>query len=319
MKNQVFLPLLLMLSLLATALCITAISGCSNVKPDEAKAAPVVETTTAPKEPQANSGQMLRLSLQKDEENDQLFSAEELGGNFNRGLLYRRVKDVTIEIDGEEIPLETALAQGKITEEALWYYGQQDARNGFCQENWESRLGLSWVTLDYGDYTVVMAKDVYETPDGQQHLISAMKVHDPQNGKYIESIYGGFYDEETWQRIDREDWGLTLEILEITPEGATVRSTQSGGQQIGTLNVAWLNVYSNTDNAWSTSVADNFEQIPLKMDGVTEFTIHWSDMLNPGEYRLAFEITDVFEPEDVHPLMRDYYDTQVYEVEVRIP
>lgn len=86
---------------------------------------------------------MLKLSLQKDEENAQLFSSEELGGNFNRGLLYRRVKDVAIEIDGEEIPLEEALAQGKIAEEALWYYGQQDARNGFCQESWGSRLGLS--------------------------------------------------------------------------------------------------------------------------------------------------------------------------------
>lgn len=303
MKRHVFLTLLLVLSLL---------TGCTSagVQP---------ETAAAPKESQADSGQMLKLSCQKDLENVQEFSTEELGGNFNRGLLYRRVKDVTIQIDGEEIPLEKALAQGRITEEALWYYGQQDARNGFCQESWESRLGLSWVTFDYGDYTVVMAKDIYETPDGQQHLISAMKVHDPQNGKYTEPIYGSYYDEETWQRIDREDWGLTLEILEITPDGATVRATQSGGQQIGTLNVAWVNVYSNTGDISSTSAADGFERIPLKMDGITEFTIHWSDPLNPGKYRLAFEITDVFEPEDVHPLMRDYYDNQVYEVEIRIP
>lgn len=301
--------ILLQCMVLAAVLLLSACAG-SSISP---------ETSAAPKETPADSGQMLKLSLQKDEENTQQFSAEELGGNFNRGLLYRRVKDVAIEIDSEKIPLETALAQGKITEEALWYYGQQDARNGFCQESWGSRLGLSWVTLDYEDYTVVMAKDIYETPDGQQHLISAMKVHDPQNGKYTEPIYGSYYDEETWQRIDREDWGLTLEVLEITPDGATVRSTQSGGQQIGTLNVAWLNVYSNTDDASSTSVADGFERIPLNMDGVTEFTIHWPDTLDAGEYRLAFEITDVFEPEDVHPLMRNYYDTQVYEVEVSIP
>ena len=305
MKKYILLPCMV----LAAVLLLSACAG-GSLSP---------ETATAPKETQADSGQMLKLFLQKGEENTQAFSAEELGGNFNRGLLYRRVKDVAIEIDGEKILLEEALAQGKITEEALWYYGQQDARNGFCQESWESRLRLSWVTLDYGDYTVVMAKDIYETPDGQQHLISAMKVHDPQNGKYIEPIYGSFYDEETWQRIDREDWGLTLEVLEITPDGATVRATQSGGQQIGTLNVAWVNVYSNTDDASSTSVADGFERIPLKMNGVTEFTIHWSDPLNPGKYRLAFEITDVFEPEDVHPLMRDYYDTQAYDVEVSVP
>lgn len=165
-----------------------------------------------------------------------------------------------------------------------------------------------------------MAKDIYETPDGQQHLISAMKVHDPQNGKYIEPIYGSYYDEETWQRIDREDWGLTLEILEVTPDGAMVRATQSGGQQIGTLNVAWFHVFSNADNAWVAAGAeDDFEKIPLKMNGETEFTIHWSDTLNPGKYRLAFEITDVFEPADVHPLMRDFYDTQAYDVEVSIP
>ena len=265
---------------------------------------------------------MLKLSVQKDADNAQQFSADELGGNFNRGLLYRRVKDVTIEIDGEEIPLEAALAQGKITEDTLWYYGQQDTRNGFCQENWGSRLGLSWVTFDYGDYSVVMAKDIYETPDGQQHLISAMKVHDPQNGKYTEPIYGSYYDEETYQRIDREDWGLTFEILEITPEGVTTRSTQSGGQQIGILNITLLNIYGNTDYAASAAGTDGFERIPLKMDDVTEFTINWSEtcgQLNAGKYRLAFEVTDVYEPEDVHPLMRDYYDTQVYEVEISIP
>ncbi len=280
------------------------------------------EATPVPQELQANSGQMLKLSVQKDADNAQQFSTDELGGNFNRGLLYRRVKDVTIEIDGEEIPLEAALAQGKITEDTLWYYGQQDARNGFCQENWGSRLGLSWVTFDYGDYSVVMAKDIYETPDGQQHLISAMKVHDPQNGKYTEPIYGSYYDEETYQRIDREDWGLTFEILEITPEGVTTRSTQSGGQQIGILNITLLNIYGNTDYAASAAGTDGFERIPLKMDDVTEFTINWSEtcgQLNAGKYRLAFEVTDVYEPEDVHPLMRDYYDTQVYEVEISIP
>lgn len=258
---------------------------------------------------------MLTLSVEKDLDNAQSFSAEELGGNFNRGLLYRRVKNVTIGIDGEAVPLETALAQGKITEEALWYYVQQDARNGFCQETWESRLGLSWATFDYGDYTVVMAKDVYETPDGQQHLISAMKVHDPQNGLYTEPIYGGYYDEETYQRIDREDWGLTLEILDLTPEGATVRATQSGGQQIGTLQISWINVYSEANNAVSATGENGFAPIPLEMNGVTEFTVQWSDSLSAGQYRLAFEVTDVYAPEDVHPLMRNYYDLQVYEVE----
>lgn len=280
------------------------------------------EVTTVPKESQAASEQMLKLTVQKDAENAQQFSTEELGGNFNRGLLYRRVKDVAIEIDGEQMPLETALAQGKTTEEALRYYAQQDARNGFCQESWGSRLGLSWATFDYGDYSVVIAKDIYETPDGQQHLISSMKVHDPQNGLYTEPIYGGYYDEETYQRIDREDWGITFEILEITPEGVAVRATQSGGQQIGTLNITWLNLFRDTGDAASAAGADGFEQIPLNMDGVTEFTIDWSDTcgaLDAGTYCLSFEITDVYEPEDVHPLMRNYYDTQVYEVEASIP
>lgn len=109
MKKYILLPCMV----LAAVLLLSACAG-GSLSP---------ETATAPKETQADSGQMLKLSLQKDEENTQAFSAEELGGNFNRGLLYRRVKDVAIEIDGEKIPLEEALAQGKITEEALWYYG----------------------------------------------------------------------------------------------------------------------------------------------------------------------------------------------------
>ena len=308
MKKQIQLQCIV----LTAALLLSACAG-GNIS---------TEATSTAQELYVDSGQMLKLSVQKDTENTQQFSTDELGGNFNRGLLYRRVRDVTIDIDGEDIPLEAALAQGQITEAALWYYCQQDARNGFCQEEWGSRLGLSWVTFDYGDYSVVMAKDIYETPDGQQHLISSMKVHDPQNGKYSEPIYGSYYDEETYQRIDREDWGVIFEILEITPESVTVRTTQSGGQQIGVLNITLLNIYGNIDYVASTGGADAFERIPLKMDDMTEFTINWSDtygQLNAGEYRLAFEVTDVYESEDVHPLMRDYYDIQVYEVEISIP
>lgn len=306
MKKHILLQCLILVAALLLSACV----GTST------------EPTTAPTEAQEYSGQMLAMSVEKDSDNAQLFSAEELGGNFNRGLLYRRVKNVTIGIDGEAVPLETALAQGKITEEALLYYAQQDARKGFCQETWESRLGLSWVTFDYEDYTVVMAKDVYETPDGQQHLISAMKVHDPQNGMYLEPIYGSYEDPETNQRIDREDWGLTFEILESTPESVTVRTTQSAGQQIGTLNIGYFHIRNDTSTYIAVDREVGFEKIPLNMDGVTEFTIHWSEtcgQLDAGNYRLAFEVIDIYEPEDVHPLMRNYYDIQAYEAEISIP
>ena len=306
--------ILLQCMVLAAILLLSACTG-GSISP---------ETTTAPQEPQADSGQMLKLSVHKDTENAQIFSVEELGGNFNRGLLYRRVKDVTIEVDGKKIPLETALAQGKITEEALWYYTQQDARNGFCQETWESRLGLSWVTFDYGDFSVVMAKDIYETPDGQQHLISSMKVHDPQNGKYSEPIYGSYYDEETYQRIDREDWGLTFTVSDPSPSGLSVQCRQSGGQQIGQLIIGWY-IISNQDgfipNLAGTGESPGLDH-PVEMNGETTFTINWLEEygeLPSGKYQIDFSVLDEFEESQVHPLMRDYHDWQYYILEFTIP
>lgn len=305
--------ILLQCMVLAAVLLLSACAG-DSISP---------ETTTAPKETQADFGQMLKLSMQKDEENTQGFSTEELGGNFNRGLLYRRVKDVTIEIDGEEIPLEEALAQGKITEEALWYYGQQDARNGFCQENWESRLGLSWVTLDYGDYTVVMAKDVYETPDGQQHLISAMKVHDPQNGKYTEPIYGSYYDEETWQRIDREDWGIEFSVVEASPTEIILNYTQSGGQLIGQLFTCGYEI-NNLDLREGVTRLDTSklqEQFPISMNAQGSLTLDietYFGALPAGQYGMYLYLQDTYGEEDVPPLTRNYHDMQCYWVEFTI-
>lgn len=68
---------------------------------------------------------------------------------------------------------------------------------------------------------------------------------------------------------------------------------------------------------------DGFEFSPLtdhvilKADDVTEFTFDWSEpygQVSSGEYELVLWIKDIYDESQKHPLMRNFYDTQIYAV-----
>lgn len=67
---------------------------------------------------------------------------------------------------------------------------------------------------------------------------------------------------------------------------------------------------------------DGFEAAPslnatLQTDDVTELTIDWTEPygeLSSGEYELVLWIKDIYDESQKHPLMRNFYDTQIYAV-----
>lgn len=129
-----------------------------------------------------------------------------------------------------------------------------------------------------------------------------------------------FVDEETGDIYDREDWGLNFEITEVSPTGMTIRCTHSGGQQIGQLEIV---DYSLSHDGKYLLLNDGFEFSPLtdhvvlKADDVTEFTFDWSEpygQVSSGEYELVLWIKDIYDESQKHPLMRNFYDTQIYTV-----
>ena len=266
--------------------------------------------------------QQLKLSVTADASAGvTVIPPEKTGGNFERDIRYEDVTDVRIEIDGERMKLEDALAGGMLSEEEIFCFARLDAKNGFCQEKYESRNGLTHFTYHYPEFDLRILYDVYETPDGQQHLISDLAIYRPgtTNGAYVD-----FYDDETGHRLDREDWGIELELMEVSATGMTICCKQSGGQQIGELEVEG---YHLADADGFIETLDASAHIPnlgvmLQMDGETLLTMDWTDVygeLPSGEYLVGIHVYDKFAESQVHPLMTDYHDWQVYDFVVEIP
>ena len=278
------------IALLCTLFLVTGCAGDKNYTTISTASS----TTQAPTETEPASMGHLRLSVSFDEDADYVkFTYDELGGNFNDGLSYDYdIMGVTIEINGQSMPLEDALRDGFITEEEIFCNARLDAREGFCEETYESLNGLTNFTFAYPDYNLRLLYDIYESPNGEQRLISEMVIYEKN---VILLPCHLFVDEETGDIYDREDWGLNFEITEVSPTGMTIRCTHSGGQQIGQLEIVDY----------------------LKADDVTEFTFDWSEpygQVSSGEYELVLWIKDIYDESQKHPLMRNFYDTQIYTV-----
>ena len=265
----------------------------------------------------------LRLSVSFDKGADYVeYTSDELGGNFSEKLIYNfNIASVTIDIDGQSMPLNEALRDGFITEEEIFCNARLDAREGFCEETYESLNGLTNFTFAYPDYNLRLLYDIYESPSGEQRLISQMVVYEKDTGLAPCHL---FVDDETGEIYDLEDWGLSFEITEVSPTGMTIRCTHSGGQQIGQLEATG---YCLASNGLFLLLNDGFEFSPpmdnvvLKEDDVTEFTLDWAEpygQLSSGEYRIMLYVHDVYDESQKHPLMRNFYDTQIYNLDFTV-
>lgn len=300
-----------------------SITSCAVKQPDSN------QNTTEPE-----SSRSLKLSAVPNENiGYTVIPSEELNGNFSEDIVYWNFTDVTIEVDGARIPLEEAIRDGKITTAEILAFARIDSKNGVCKETYSTEHGLTCFLYSYPEFDVHLIYDVYATPDGQQHLIEDLSIyprgkHSNTNHQFLdeESQYGYF--------LDREDWGIDFEVSSVTPTSLTVNCIQSGGQQIGELEVNfYYNIYSVIDEQTSLldsqgeAVVYTQDSLPspiakIKQNATTQFTIDWSEKygeLESGEYRIKLSISDIFDESQVHPLMQDYYTSQGYWIEFTIP
>ena len=314
MKSPKILSIIALIMAAVLLLC----AGCANEK---SLAPATVSTTQAPTEP-ASMGH-LRLSVSFDKGADYVeYTSDELGGNFSEKLIYNfNITSVTIDIDGQSMPLNEALQDGFITEEEIFCNARLDAREGFCEETYESLNGLTNFTFAYPGYNLRLLYDIYESPSGEQRLISEMVVYEKDTGLAPCHL---FVDDETGKIYDLEDWGLSFEITEVSPTGMTIRCTHSSGQQIGQLEATG---YCLSSTGLFLLLNDGFEFSPpmdnvvLKEDDVTEFTLDWTEpygQLSSGEYRIMLYVHDVYDESQNHSLMRNFYDTQIYNLDFTV-
>lgn len=233
---------------------------------------------------------------------------------------YWQVTDLAIRLGEETLPLETALEQGRITLEELDAFAKIDAAQGRCQMRHDTHLGLTQFLYRYPEYDLRITQDVYETPDGKQHLMRIFGVYAP--GMDISTTY---QDDETGLPLDLEDWGLDFAVSDPTATGLTLTVQQSGGQQMGNLMVESYMLF-DTDYKPVAILDDSCylldPPLPIQSQGQSTLTLDWSGLhgpVAPGAYRLKVRIQDQYDPASVPPLTRNYHDSQSYWLDVTIP
>lgn len=297
--------------ILILCLVVLLLSACDKTSSE--RIAPTEKTAST-----ITQGQRLLLSATVDFHSTQVCT-EGLTEEFANGILFLNVKDVTILINGEEYPLEAALRDHRVSFEEIYFSAQLDAENGFCEELYQSSHGLTLFTYRYPEFDLGIICDVFETPDGQQHLIHDLTV---SNHGGI-GVYTDFYDDQTGERLDREDWGISLEVVKSTPTGITLSCEQTGGQQIGTIytNHFLLGKGSEFLETLSKSAQIPSYEVPIAMDSYSQVELDWTDIygkLPSGEYWMILYLKDHFDETDLHTLMDDFHNMQGYTIQFTI-
>ena len=161
----------------------------------------------------------------------------------------------------------------------------------------------------YPGYKLYAAYDLYETPDGKQHLVNELVFAAKSSNLTF-----------SYEDLDQEDWGLTFQVSQADAHSVTLTCTQKGGQQAGKL---VLEVYHIFDENYAeletkktiTDVKDFLSPVSLPMNGSDSFTIHWEDLygtLPKGTYRMDLHIQDDYEKSQLHPLQEKFHDNQRY-------
>lgn len=266
-------------------------------------------------------GQMLNIKVSPQDNSVGSFTAEDLGNQYD-SISYSGVSDLTISIDGKSYALDKAIREGYISVEEICAYARMDARNGFCRLDASSQHGVTHFTYVYAGYDLTVAYDLYETPDGKQHLIDSLSFYE-HNG-HRQTTYGYTDpDSEYNYALDRENWGLDITVANVTGTELNVHCVQSGGQQLGTLKTSGYMIVARTDSGTpppstveNTMLDENtVTSFEIKANNTTDFTIDLSGVYVPlekGEYMLILYVTDDYDHTMVHPLIQKYYDIQNY-------
>lgn len=302
--------------ILLTALLL--LSGCGNT---------AVPPTEVPLSDEITSGPERRfpLSASVDEETQFIiFSPEDLGNHYQVELAYYELTDVMIPMGTESIPLEQAVKNGDITIEELIAYARIDARNGICTETHDTKNGLTRFVYEYPEYKVQVDYDILEAPDGQEHLINGFALLNPSLNQPASTDYYDLKNEYGYS-LDREDWGITLELVEATSSSITLHCIQEGGQHFGELladtclifSEDWVHCLSSEGTAGIP-----LEKFKLVQNGETNFTINWEEPhgeLPAGKYYFMITFEDIYDEADLHPLTQNFNDRQPYIVPFEIP
>ena len=239
----------------------------------------------------------------------------------DRTISHKGLINPKILIDGTYVPLAEAVEKGQLTPELVIYYAMMDAVEGKCKESYYTENGLTQFVYVYGDYYVWVVRDVFQTPAKGDHMIKEVLIADYIQ---IDNLSNSGFVDKNGKSLGSEDWGLKIEVAEVTPTGMTLKITQSGGQHMGQLCIVSYSIapYEWEGDWWGRETGDySFDKTRkermIENDAVTEMHISWEPLegsLPSGKYEIRLHIYDDFSGKK-HPLTRDYTDMQVYFLE----
>ena len=283
----------------ATLVFILLLTGCQS---DNRQTKPIQDPTPS-----------LELSYQYNPNYIRSFKEADLGDLSSATLEYFRVTDVKITANGTVLPLEDALRDGVVTFHEIHCLAQKDAHAGICYESAKSKRGLTQFSYDYLSFKLIITDDIYETPDGKQHLIRNLTVTDTGSDPML-----------LLQHLDQEDWGIEFEVADVTPSSITLNYTQSGGQLIGQMRTGNYEL-SRTDSVKAVHRLDDMlmpESFWIAHNTQGQITLNLETLfgiLESGDYYLYLYLHDDYDPESAPPLIRNYHDIQCYGIEFSIP
>lgn len=220
--------------------------------------------------------------------------------------------DVTIDLGGNVMDLGNALREGKTSLSEISFLAQSDSQSGFCTEGWKSKNGLAEFRYSYPDFDLWIVDDIYETPDGLQHLIRGITLCQP--GSDVAFLHS---------ELDQEDWGIEFSVAEASQTEITLNYTQSGGQVLGQL-MTYGYAISRLNPMEGIALLDNAplqEQKPISMNGQGTLCLDietYFGALPAGQYGMYLYLQDAYNEEDVPPLTRNYHDVQCYWIEFTV-
>lgn len=220
--------------------------------------------------------------------------------------------DVTIDLGGNVMDLGNALREGKTSLSEISFLAQSDSQSGFCTEGWKSKNGLAEFRYSYPDFDLWIVDDIYETPDGLQHLIRGITLCQP--GSDVAFLHN---------ELDQEDWGIEFSVAEASQTEITLNYTQSGGQVLGQL-MTYGYAISRLNPMEGIALLDNAplqEQKPISMNGQGTLCLDietYFGALPAGQYGMYLYLQDAYNEEDVPPLSRNYHDVQCYWIDFDI-
>lgn len=261
----------------------------------------------------------LEIEVTPLEHEYEFFSPDDLNNTIDLPLIYLGLKNVYITINQSTYNLETAIRDNHITVPEIFAYARLDSDAGFCQEEYKSINGLTTFKYNYPEFTLQIVYDVYETPDGKQHLINDIAIFN--KGETLRRMYTG----TDGALLDLEDWGLTFEIKESNSTSVQIKCTHYNGQQLGEIVPKLYYIVTETGKELPTITKNESKYIeiyanPVKQNSSSYLTVDWINEygeLPNGSYKLWLLFEDKHDKE-ITPLIRNFYDEQAYWINFEI-